>query len=1647
MGSGVPNEDITFSLGLTSAGVEAELSRTEAATKGYLDRIAERFRQFKSDVEAASKVNFGLSQDIKAITDQSKTMGTELARVRDNLKDLKKLLTDPMNAKGLRAELKEIISLQQQSTKLTAQLRQNGVTPRAPRVTAPSGGGSGDPSMPGRTLNQGVQQFGGVVRNMSTLLTFMGVGGGIFALVNGFKNLVKEGIDFNAQLEMAKITLGSVVAAASDQVTSNGKVVTGISAIAAAQGDVGKITKELRVDSLFIAGTFEDILKISTALVGPVLRTGQGLEQVRLVTKATALAASVLGVEFTTATTGMLQLLNGKVIQRNDLIKRLPFSAAELNAAIKDPTSRVENLLKLFDKINAGAPMMLTSYKSVAKSIEDITQQMAGRVFEPLQAKIKDAYNDAVKATVDTSPASATGFTAPVEATLQRVTKLVDSLVTHATVRLQDMFGGDVGATVLSGMEKVLPQVIDGFLNLLNTLKSIGEFFVNHASAVMTVLKYYIGFQVVVGVINSVSGSFAFLNKAVTAIWSTLASLTQQFASYAVQTSLAAAESRNMTAAYVAIDDAAKAAGISTTGLTTAWASFAKGGIIAIAIAITAAIVAMGIKIHNTKQEADDFRLALEEINSVKFDRAIDELNKLYTKIKEHPSNDVGWWASLFGDSTTASGNSVKAEQIIAQTAKTMKITAEQAGLGTDKYVPDTGLGERAYNIITGASGRQLELQAKGHNMTTAEAEQLVNINRAIQTAKTMLKELQTAEDMYAAYPQSGLEDYANANGSLWAVKSDNANVTYKSKKEPPPDVSKQQTQLLDKALTALKEFGNDEVREYEKQLAAKTAVWQKEVTERKRTIQEASKAEIDATVEEGRVAILQRMGTFQSMRSLMQKDGAWKNMSALGIPSDFNSFSNLAPTDFSKMVQDLTMKGLGMKDKGQIEKNGETITQVKALQELNAQVAAQKFTTMQKVEKLQGDINNADVRANQLSDGLNTKLEERRATTALEQAQQTDLTRSLDDRVARARHLADLEEAAAKARVDRQAETDRKAVKDNETLTPEERQTAIDAINSTAALQKDADIQKIEKEFLQTKISLREQDLKLAEAALAVEETKLAVLRAQTGGLETPLVIAAQNRITQTKAQLAAKRAENETTAAHESSDLGLNTDAASHRTAAAQAREDEQKALQDVVTDLKQFSSSLENISGVFSQINKAAGDIVGNLGGLFKSIDAFGKSGGIGGVKDNFSKASGDISSALGGGTFGKIGGDIGGALAAAGPIAAIASTAIGLFKGVFSLFNSGIKEMIEKANKQLDADLASLTNNASVQKQSVGEALANMEVLRSSISSRFPVDSGFFSWLTGSMGDEQKAQQDAFDKVDKDITQLKQDAQNAAYTLWHDLLPSLQPSPAYREFADQLQTIRTEIQGYAGNPDVNQSDVNNLFNIRLLDLQHSIESQINDEKKNYVGLLKNEISLQDQLTDIAKQRAQVEEDYTAQRNQILGISTRQLSEAEQLAKLDQQHADQIAALDKQQKDAQDQLDMVEQQKAVYADIYGQVADIHEYEMEAEAETLAATKERLAAMQDYLQQVKDFLNQGIFSMLDSSKIYWNGSGSTAYGPDNPPATNPDNGSDGGSSATYNVYLNGNAAPQAYRDSVVNGLRQLQQDNSLKGLAFGNA
>lgn len=114
--------------------------------------------------------------------------------------------------------------------------------------------------------------------------------------IAGFGALVRGAVGFNQQLEDSRLSLAALFTSVGQVTDSQGKLLSGSEAFTASIGEARRQTDLLRRDALLTTGTFEQLLEAFQTAIGPGLKAGFNLDQVRTLTVQISQAATALGV-------------------------------------------------------------------------------------------------------------------------------------------------------------------------------------------------------------------------------------------------------------------------------------------------------------------------------------------------------------------------------------------------------------------------------------------------------------------------------------------------------------------------------------------------------------------------------------------------------------------------------------------------------------------------------------------------------------------------------------------------------------------------------------------------------------------------------------------------------------------------------------------------------------------------------------------------------------------------------------------------------------------------------------------------------------------------------------------------------------------------------------------------------------------------------------------------------------------------------------------------------------------------------------------------------------------------------------------------------------------------------------------------------
>lgn len=142
-----------------------------------------------------------------------------------------------------------------------------------------------------RKLNRARSQGAAILQRLGTAMLIFGA---THQVSRGFKSLVSTAIEFNKNLESARLGIAALITASGNVVDAQGQMVTTAEKFAWSQGEARRQVQLLRKDALATEATFTELMNIFQLGVTPGLTAGMDLDEIRTFTVRISQAASAL---------------------------------------------------------------------------------------------------------------------------------------------------------------------------------------------------------------------------------------------------------------------------------------------------------------------------------------------------------------------------------------------------------------------------------------------------------------------------------------------------------------------------------------------------------------------------------------------------------------------------------------------------------------------------------------------------------------------------------------------------------------------------------------------------------------------------------------------------------------------------------------------------------------------------------------------------------------------------------------------------------------------------------------------------------------------------------------------------------------------------------------------------------------------------------------------------------------------------------------------------------------------------------------------------------------------------------------------------------------------------------------------------------
>jgi lambda family phage tail tape measure protein len=191
------------------------------------------------------------------------------------------------------------------------------------------------------------------------------VAGAAMGVVDTLSQMIKQGIDYNKQLEESRIGIASIVASTTDVIDSQNKILQGEEKFIAAQKISVEMAKALDAASVKTAASYTDLLAAYQTVLAPATQMGLTWEQTldTVITMSNALGA--LNVPTQRLAVEMQRLMSGTNINKSVVAMRMGLTKEEIESWGKGE--------QFFNKLNERLEQMKLSGDAVQNTFKAIS--------------------------------------------------------------------------------------------------------------------------------------------------------------------------------------------------------------------------------------------------------------------------------------------------------------------------------------------------------------------------------------------------------------------------------------------------------------------------------------------------------------------------------------------------------------------------------------------------------------------------------------------------------------------------------------------------------------------------------------------------------------------------------------------------------------------------------------------------------------------------------------------------------------------------------------------------------------------------------------------------------------------------------------------------------------------------------------------------------------------------------------------------------------------------------------------------------------------------------------------------------------------------------------------------------------------------
>lgn len=201
---------------------------------------------------------------------------------------------------------------------------------------------------------------------------------------------VREGLQFNQILETAQLGIASLITATSKVRDNQNNILTGGKALAGAYSLAADQMNKIRIAGLQTAATTEQLVDAFQQALGPGLKAGLNLDQIRQITVQIVQAAGAIGLPFNQLNQEVRSILDATIDRNSRVARVLSITNEEVRQA-REQGRLAEFLNEKMQAFTVAGGQAAKTMFVLKSNIKEAFQVFAGQSTQDLFAKMRDS--------------------------------------------------------------------------------------------------------------------------------------------------------------------------------------------------------------------------------------------------------------------------------------------------------------------------------------------------------------------------------------------------------------------------------------------------------------------------------------------------------------------------------------------------------------------------------------------------------------------------------------------------------------------------------------------------------------------------------------------------------------------------------------------------------------------------------------------------------------------------------------------------------------------------------------------------------------------------------------------------------------------------------------------------------------------------------------------------------------------------------------------------------------------------------------------------------------------------------------------------------------------------------------------------------